>query len=224
MSDMHQDKEITGYLLQSTLAVLLLAVSAPARAEESPTNFFPKNYVQGGEAKRDQFFDWKSSEDQKGDRIRPQRDSLIAPKGAEKPRVEPPQVGGEKVQTIGVALHGSDKRHAMKHLKQLLELSYSSGISIGTIAIIGDGSVLQDNIYLAALLQRGAVISVDETPPEQYKIQYSPTWLLETDKGLILLEAVASPEGYLNARGEFIDRQAAASELGGLLEDKGAEF
>ncbi len=115
------------------------------------------------------------------------------------------------VKAIGGILNSLDPEHYQKSLEQLTSLAISRDMNIGTIYAIGDMKVASDTPYMGKIMARGGVVHIVSNIPKGYEVSLSPTWIVKTDEGEVLLEAVGGLDKYFNQRGEFIDREKRKS-------------
>lgn len=111
------------------------------------------------------------------------------------------------VQSVGAILNSLDSAHYLKSLEQLTELAISRDMSIGKIYALGDLKVASENPYVGKIIARGGIIHIVSNVPKGYAVSLSPTWIVKTAEGEVLLEAVGALDKYFNQRGEFLDRE-----------------
>ncbi len=117
---------------------------------------------------------------------------------------------GSRVVWIGAILQGSagDKRN-INHLKEKLEELTAQAIKhdymIGPVFIIGNADVESVSPYLRKLQFRQALVEFREDIPAKYqKVKMSPAWIVQTEKGQIILEATGPLRRHINKNGELI--------------------
>lgn len=111
-----------------------------------------------------------------------------------------------KVLSVGAVLNSLDKPHFEEKMKELLEVVDRYDFDVGFIWAIGSVQNLVNSPEAIYLVARRAMIEAAEAPPEHYKISMSPTWVIRTAAGEILLEATGPLAANFNAKGEFVER------------------
>jgi hypothetical protein len=111
------------------------------------------------------------------------------------------------VQAVGAILNSIDSAHYLKSLEQLTELAISRDLNIGTVYALGDLKVASENPYVGKIIARGGIVHIVSNVPKGYPVSLSPTWIVKTAEGEVLLEAVGTLDKYFNKRGEFLDRE-----------------
>lgn len=106
---------------------------------------------------------------------------------------------------IGVILNTLNQQHASEVLDELSALATKYDYEIGTIFSIGNpGSVAHSDAFMKLLL-RGAKLHDQVRVPEAYNaVRLSPTWIVQTQDGQVLLEATGPLKSFLNERGELL--------------------
>lgn len=116
---------------------------------------------------------------------------------------------GLVVTALSVIVSTANHEHFLQAIEQFNSIMSSRNLQPGTLYMIGPAinpvDLFQSGNVLGPLLSRGGLpMSLFEIP-KKYDVKASPTWIIETESGEILLEAVPSLEKYFNAKGEFID-------------------
>ena len=113
----------------------------------------------------------------------------------------------EPILALGAVINSLDKAHFDTQIREVLQLATDYDLQIGVIYAIGDiRNVLADQDLLLRFAVFGGQVKPVEELPEQYReLAYSPTWLLNIEPGIIMLEGVGSLRKFLNSRGEFIE-------------------
>ncbi len=111
-----------------------------------------------------------------------------------------------KVLSVGGVINALDKDHFQEKMKELLEVVDRYDFDVGFIWAIGSVQNLVNSPEAIFLVARQAMIEAAEAPPEHYKITMSPTWVIRTPEGEILLEATGPLAANFNTKGEFIER------------------
>ena len=111
-----------------------------------------------------------------------------------------------KVLSIGGVINAVDKTHFDAKLKELLEVVERYDLDVGFIWAIGSVQNLMSSPEALYLVARQGIVEAAEAAPEHYKIKMSPTWVLRTPEGEILLEATGPLAGHFNMKGEFVEK------------------
>ncbi|MDC0357847.1 hypothetical protein OAO01_03455 [Oligoflexia bacterium] len=216
------------------LLPLCFGIHANAQDQKKPGNFFPKDYINkpGKQAapSRKQPKDFskpkrpaqlKKGKDAKGKNIL----DLFALDG--EVVVDKKETGalpaksafssGIPLKSIGVILNSSDNMHFLSNLKNLIQTAIKYDLSISRVYAIGklprlDADEEQfsytKDMFTLWLLD-GLLLPSDKIPKE-YNVTRSPTWILNTSEGEILLEGMLTLEKHLNSKGEFVDKNFVA--------------
>lgn len=114
-----------------------------------------------------------------------------------------------KVTRVGAILNTLSVDHFREKLNELVEVLDKYDLDGGIIYTLGNIHNLSKVEEVSLVVVRGAIVEAVEELPEKYEqVTLSPTWILETAEGDILLEAVGPLGNHLNSKGEFIDRRA----------------
>ncbi len=208
--------------LACSMLLGLVFTSAPAAADPLRENmqFYPKNYVTKPKQETPPVKSVIPGREQpsKGAAplVRPaiseSRTTAAAP-GAPKTENILDEAAGKPIRSISALLSTANPDSLRDNLAQLGDAASRLGISPGLLYLVGPlidpGDYIEGTGTFAPLFAAGALpISVQEVP-KQYPVTLSPTWIVETDQGTILLEGVTHLERYVNGRGEFVDRSLA---------------
>lgn len=109
------------------------------------------------------------------------------------------------VNAIGLVVNSMQKDHYEETLAKLLALADNHKLKISTIYTLGDFEVATSSPALPAIVARGGVVRVVNEIPNGYDISLSPTFVVKTGEGEILLEAVPNLERYFNNQGDFLE-------------------
>lgn len=222
-------------MLKKFIVIVIIAhfVSAGAAYADNPQpGFFPKGYAgdpadiknniqnksakppdssegaQPEESKKD------SSQDVSGDKIENDepKDSADQDEEQDDDKEESSLLGGGAakanlipVKAIGGVVNAVDANKFKEEMNSLVDLATTYDFSIGHIYAIGDYTKAADMDLVMKVVARGGVIEPRLTPPEAIGVTTSPVWILETDKGDVVLEGVSSIEPFLTSKGEFLD-------------------
>ena len=204
-------------LLLPTVAVLF-ASQVVAQSQEK---FFPHDYaktpIENDRQLKEKEGDSFSLE--KEEKISPYTDLLMKalPKNEEQPPLQiessseaevsalPNNTPGIPIKWIGAVLATQDQQHFQNSVNDLIMNSDKYDLSLGEITLVGPPKGLSGKTDLImALTVREAGTSFRSKPPEEYKIERSPTWIIGTAEGEILLEGAGPLSRFLNDKGEFV--------------------
>lgn len=117
---------------------------------------------------------------------------------------------GIKALSISLIVNSDDREHYFKALKELLEVSKLRKIDTGAVMALGNHQqkLFQDikyrELHIEVLKQKGR-FSYPKEMPDQYKtVKLSPTWVVQTEKGRIILEAPGRLRKFFNKKGEVV--------------------
>lgn len=115
------------------------------------------------------------------------------------------------ITRIGAIWNSEDKVKLPELLGELNSAITEKNIRPGVIYLVGqaiDPTEYFDsgNLFGPLFAAGGVPLSVPKVPPK-YPVTSSPTWIIETEQGSILLEGIHSLSRYVNASGEFVDRR-----------------
>lgn len=97
---------------------------------------------------------------------------------------------GLKITAVGVLLNAEQDLHREEILGQLTRFSESTGIKVGIIYSMGGMVATFHSPSRKALVKQGARIKFLAEPPNELSfIKSSPTWILSTEKGDLIVEA-----------------------------------
>lgn len=112
---------------------------------------------------------------------------------------------GEKVRYIGLIINPLDEKHFEQYYRELGLLALNHRFAIGTVYTVGPTPIQVDRKDLVTVSMHGGKVKRVESLPEKYKqAKRSPTWIIGTPKGEILLDGIPSIEPYINDRDEFV--------------------
>lgn len=112
------------------------------------------------------------------------------------------------VHSIGAILSSMDKEHFLECMKELTDVAIDTDRMIAKIYTLGDMRNLEAaKGYIYKIVARSGELLVRDKVPKRYsKVTMSPTWILKTAKGEILLEATGPLAANFNSKGEFVDK------------------
>lgn len=203
-----------------------LALVWPSLAQEKPgpKNFYRRDFAAGT--------GFEGKEEPPGKSITPENarhgeDPIKPPQESpdeRQTRTTQPEQGaassddekGIPVLGIGAVLNSLDKDHFFASIKELSDTAIRFDLGIGEVYAIGTVlSAFDTNQDLIRIFARGGGISIRSTAPEAYKVGRSPSWILYTKEGEILLEATGPLAANFNQKGEFVDRHSHLESLKG---------
>ncbi|MCB0318894.1 MAG: hypothetical protein KDD56_09065 [Bdellovibrionales bacterium] len=114
---------------------------------------------------------------------------------------------GTKIQSIGVVLDSENKKHFEETLWHLKELAVKHEFPVGEITAWGGFPEGMDEKLITTLFILQAELNVAFEPADTYSITQSPTWVLKTQDGVILLEGINKIDRFFNKKGDFIDQR-----------------
>ena len=117
---------------------------------------------------------------------------------------------GAKVISLGIVVNSLDENHLERHLNTLIKTSTKLDLDINEVDFVGIDNDITKKFGLA-IVSRFGQGNFMSAPPAEYNISTSPTWILQTENGQILLEGIDNPESYINSNAEFIDGGNTAS-------------
>ncbi|MCB0355106.1 MAG: hypothetical protein KDD64_16355 [Bdellovibrionales bacterium] len=139
---------------------------------------------------------------------------------------------GDKIYSIGLLVNGVDKDHLMKHAQTAVDVAAKHDLIISQIAAVGLIQPGKKNVVNAAPLFNSplafSVIALDGhffpllKMPDDFPVTRSPTWVINTAKGSILIEGLENIDKMINQYGEYVDKDFA-SMMAEEVEVKGPE-
>ena len=124
---------------------------------------------------------------------------------------------GEPIDSISVIVHGLNDAHFKQVMRNFLQLMAKRDLDIDFVFKMGltdmrDKEIRSIRYQVWAL--EGEVWNVREIPERYQAIRKSPTWIVNTERGEILVEGFPTLDEFVNAKGEFIDGRILAGESG----------
>lgn len=196
----------------SLFSIVVLCLS-PAWGEERPDSFFSDNFAaRPGSEQVDTsgFFSPPA----------PPKPAVTPAAAAE--RIPPTQqedenferAFGEPVTRVGVIVNGLDQAHTLEKVRELLDLAEKQKITLGPVHLVGFDllQVQMSKPYLDLLTElsfRG--VAADPDPPSEngLSVARSPTWLIETARGLHVVEGYERLTKLVNRNSHYIAPQFA---------------
>jgi hypothetical protein len=111
------------------------------------------------------------------------------------------------VNSIGLIVNSMEREHYQRALQGLLHIADTREIKISSVYTLGNFEIATRSSLIPGVVARGGVVRVLNEIPEGYEVTLSPTYIVKTPEGEIVLEAVSSLERYFSSSGEFLDRQ-----------------
>lgn len=123
---------------------------------------------------------------------------------------------GIPTDKIGAILDARDSGRLKTSLSEMIRLSNLYDIEVGPIYLLGAPSPDEDlmNIF-GSMALRGAKVTLRSTPPEEYPVKTSPSWIVSTSQGEVLLEGITDLSSYINSKGELVT-PAVNEKKGGI--------
>ncbi|HMO01455.1 MAG TPA: hypothetical protein PKD37_04850 [Oligoflexia bacterium] len=192
------------------LSFLLLGIEDLFCQPKDPKKFYPQDYVNDPLSKRDV----KLKEGSNKSKTIEKKDSALTSDSREaeniidfsnyfdqqQNREEEKQEEGslvqqagdkKKVLAVGLIVNSLDKEHLRLVLSDLVEAAVSNDLTIGDVYAIGNiGNLisLRESSQLAA--REGWIRAVSEVPPKYAAVKTSPTYIIHTPEGEILIEGL----------------------------------
>ncbi|MBX7145098.1 MAG: hypothetical protein K1X79_11655 [Oligoflexia bacterium] len=116
------------------------------------------------------------------------------------------------VNGIGLVVNSLVKEHYEETLSKLISLADMHKLKISTVYTMGDFEITTSSPALPAIVARGGVVRVVNEIPNGYDISLSPTYIVKTAEGEILLEAVPNLDRYFNNQGEFLEPEIRSDQ------------
>jgi hypothetical protein len=112
---------------------------------------------------------------------------------------------GTKIIWVGAVLSSSNSDHIVEKLDELAEEAVKFDLMLGPIFLVGNTDVEAISRHVLKLEKRQAIITYRHEVPAKYSaVKLSPTWIMQTAKGQILLEGLGPLKQNLNKNGELI--------------------
>lgn len=109
------------------------------------------------------------------------------------------------VRSIGVIMNSLDQAHVDGTLARLVETSLDLSIPINTVYSRGPLPPLTKRADMFGVsIQHGEMNFDTDLPLRFREVKRSPTWILDTAQGEVILEGVQNPRGYLTQNAEFV--------------------
>jgi len=207
--------------LASTLGLFFLTIVSLAVAQERSKDFFSDNFardVVSGEPKK-----VAPDEKLKSGETSPERESAIPERQnfftgpdeslspeSERLHTEPEQRNvmdsseGIPIQSLNAVFNVQERKHFLEHLRELKDTIVAHNIQPGTIYMIGYPEFDEPPDDFFPIIIRGGRATGDYRIIEQYRTNLSPTWIIRTNEGDVVLEGAPSLQKFINSKGQLI--------------------
>jgi len=213
------------------VSIFLVLISSLGVCQEGPkraTDLFPKNFVK---QKNIEVVEGVGGEEQSPTLGTPKPkvedlNSLKTKLDKLNPKVKTGELGdltGDdsnivKAISVGALISVADKKHAKDHIHELNEFNLQKKIPISKISLIGPpeesinayqrlfklGFSLDKNDQHESALILSNQQFLPNVPDIYSGVEYSPTWIIDTEFGLILVEGEQRPlQSYFDDKGNF---------------------
>lgn len=111
-----------------------------------------------------------------------------------------------EIQAISLIVNCKDQKHCEKSLVKFTKLVEKHDLQVGDIYLLGSYDVfLPLRRILMNLTVRGAKTHFNDSKPEHLKqVTSSPTWIVQTNQGTVLLEALSNFSSYFSQSGALL--------------------
>ncbi|MCB9030649.1 MAG: hypothetical protein H6619_06315 [Deltaproteobacteria bacterium] len=189
--------------------ILTLLISSYSYAEETPKSFYPSGYVTTQKPQ-------KQAKPKQVEAINQvEQNEIPSPTEKEFVEISAEQESEDedqqesdinekpiKIETLSLVLNGEDKDHFNNYLESFLGYIKRYKLTPGPIYSVGGlenmTSISQSWIQLVS--HHGTIKVIEEAP---YELTRSPSWIVDTSEGRILLDGVTNFKKYLDAKGQF---------------------
>lgn len=211
----------TFHLCGCCLSFLILAPQLEGQDLESPKQFYQQGYVNQPPQQKPEPSPtpWTnaapvgtlSETASAGDSQTPDPTPEVAETpivGAEPAAAEFAVGEGEVPSAVSILLSTSDAENLLKQYGELLELSQRTGLRLKDLFLVGDPAALPTTGVFSKLGEapKGIVTRfVSKVPKEFGEVKNSPTLLIETKAGLVVVEGYSSIRKFFTKEGRFIE-------------------
>ena len=186
------------------ILIFLIASECLAQPKDFYEQDFPKSPLDTKSIPSSDNDDLDSSKIQKQDTLKTKKQKKSK---KEKITASIMEVSGTKIKSIGVIVAGEDTKHLEETFLTLKKTASEKKLPIGEITAWGGFPEKIDEHLMTAMVIMGAQLKVALDPADTYSITQSPTWVLETKDGVVLLEGIDRADRYINSKGEFVERK-----------------
>lgn len=110
---------------------------------------------------------------------------------------------GVPIESLNAIINVQDTEHFIKHITELKDVVVQYNVQPGIIVLVGYAEIDPLLELFAPIVVRGGQVTADMTITETYQTSLSPTWVIRTEKGDMVLEAVPSLSRFLTSKGEL---------------------
>ncbi len=187
-----------------------MLTSASPSLSQSKESFFEKNYAKNPLEASKEMRDQRSETDTNtpesiSENNNAETESLDS-KFITDDDLENPDQNGIEIKWLGLIVSTKDSGIINNALSNLGEIVKKHQIKVGYIYLVGAPTGFQSfGKKLPILVENGAVIKFVQAVPDKYEIKRTPSWIVATEKGEILLDGVVNISGFLNSNGELLD-------------------
>lgn len=112
---------------------------------------------------------------------------------------------GNKIIWLGAIINSTDSKHTVEKLKELNEEANKYDLMVGPVFLVGNTDIASVHEMLGPLQKRQGLIDFRSEIPKKYKeVKSSPTWIMQTEKGQILLEGTGALKRNFNKSGQLV--------------------
>jgi hypothetical protein len=113
-----------------------------------------------------------------------------------------------RIDQINLIVSPLDSQHLDHILGEAVSLSYDYKLPLGRIIVVGAFyEPLLNMSHIYALQLRGVSLEDMAELPQKYPVKKSPTWIIVTEKGEVLLEGIDSIKGMISKDSKLVLRQ-----------------
>lgn len=117
-----------------------------------------------------------------------------------------------KALSITAILSAEDAELLTRKLSSLSKMAQEKRLVVKAVYVVGNlanvpvalENLMQQDESGRLLMELGK-IEPSPSPPEKYKVTTTPTWIVETEEGEIVLEGAPDLERYFNFSGQFLE-------------------
>jgi len=117
-----------------------------------------------------------------------------------------------KALSITAILSADDPELFTRKLSGLSKMAQEKRLVVKRVYVVGNAAnipvglenLMQQDESGRLLMELGE-IEPAPTPPEKYKVTTTPTWIVETEEGEVVLEGAPDLERYFNFSGQFLE-------------------
>ncbi len=140
-------------------------------------------------------------------------------------KLDSQQRSGVKVRKIGAIFGTSSNESMAEDLRLLSKLTSELSVPFGEVYFIL--TAIPKNLGMETfepLKGKGVDVHLKlKVPPEYKNVSSTPTWIISTAKGDVLLEGTRAPADFFNSHGEFVepvDKIQKSNDQAGELKDQ----